>query len=95
MKVNNSTSKIYQNIPLHKANQNQKTAKESSHSNVQKSETKKINIPKNLTEQTLLTKKEQDFFQNLYPKAKKEIRQYMQHQNNVKVDKGKYIDLKG
>lgn len=55
----------------------------------------KIDIPKNFNPEIRLSKKEQAFFEKLYPNSKREIRSYLQQQNKISVEKGKFIDVKG
>ncbi len=58
-------------------------------------EKQKLAIPKDFKPKVGLTAREQEFFENLFPRARKEIRAYVQQQQNVYHEKGKFVDLKG
>ena len=95
MKISNSLNTIYQQKNVQRA----QTAAEAQQSNRVNSEKQAVinhvNIPKNFEPKTSLSKDEQQFFEGLYPKAKREIGRYMQNQNLIQVDKGKHVDIRG
>lgn len=55
----------------------------------------KLEIPDNFKPQVGLSAREQAFFENLFPKARKEIRAYLDQQKKTQPEKGQYIDVKG
>lgn len=52
-------------------------------------------LPDELQTLMRLTRQEQAFFEQLFPKAKREIRAYVEQQQKVFQEKGQIIDLKG
>ncbi|GEM_PF-6090879 len=55
----------------------------------------KVTLPDELQTLTRLTRQEQAFFERLFPKAKREIRAYVEQQQKFFREKGQIIDLKG
>lgn len=55
----------------------------------------RINIPPNFKPLVGLTAREQAFFENLFPKSRKEIQAYTDQREKVNHEKGKLIDVKG
>lgn len=55
----------------------------------------KVQIPQNFEPKVKLNKKEQAYFEELFPKARKEIRIYLNQQQKAVPEKGKFVDIKG
>ncbi len=55
----------------------------------------KVTLPDELQPLMRLTRQEQAYFEQLFPKAKREIRAYVEQQQKVFQEKGQIIDLKG
>lgn len=99
MKINGTGNKIYRPANLGQASKNVQTngttgKKETALTN-HPNKTNKLNIPEDYQPKLTLTKEEQKFFENLYPRDKNRIQQYLKNQNNIQVEKGKIVDLKG
>ncbi len=55
----------------------------------------KLNIPRDYQPKLGLDKKEQQFFEQIFPKARKEIRAYVDQQQKTFTEKGQIIDIRG
>lgn len=95
MKIYGSTGKIYQNTGIPPTGARNKPAPGTEKSAAQSPRPQRINIPTDFKLKQTLNKQEQKFFETLYPRAQKEIQRYVQNQNNVPVEKGKHIDVRG
>jgi len=91
MKIQNTNPKIY--FPPNTAQKAGNSPGNTDNAKVQHQQ--KLNIPKDFAPQKKLELKEQQFFENLFPGAKKEIQNYLKQQNKIVPEKGKYIDMKG
>ncbi|MEJ2635815.1 MAG: hypothetical protein P8184_11045 [Calditrichia bacterium] len=95
MKIYNSTNKVYQNPGLNRINQKPAAEEAAVPKSARPERPYKLNIPENIQDQLTLSKKEQQFFEKLYPRARKEIQRYAESQNNVQAEKGKFVDMRG
>ena len=95
MKIYGYSNKIYENPTTNQVRKNQQNIAETNEKTVKRTALNKINIPLDFKQQLTLNKNEQRFFENLYPEARKEIQRYMQSQNSIQVEKGKFIDVRG
>jgi len=95
MKIYGSTGKIYQNTGIHPLDNQGKSMPKTESNAVKPQHPQRINIPENFQLKQTLNKQEQKFFETLYPRARKDIQRYAQNQNNVPVEKGKHIDVRG
>jgi uncharacterized protein YdeI (YjbR/CyaY-like superfamily) len=95
MKIDQTINKFF-----HSTHTNQVANNPQNSSTVQKKQTSpgiinKVNIPKDYQPKLTLNQEERQFFEQLYPRDKKRINQYLLHQNKIQVEKGKIVDFKG
>jgi len=95
MKIDNSLSNIYKISQSSQTGASKPNPEVAGKTTNQQAKASKVNIPSDFKPQVTLSKQEQKFFEMLYPKAQKEIRRYAQNQNNVNIEKGKFVDSRG
>lgn len=95
MKISGSVNSIYRNTALNPLTRTKPAQKADTITKRPQVVRNKLNIPQDFKPQLTLNKKEQQFFENLYPQAQKKIRQYVRNQRAIQIEKGKMIDMKG
>ena len=95
MKIYGNTPRIFPDAPAKKATRTPNSAEKAPAAPNASVRKPKLNIPDNYRVQMGLNRKEQAFFEKLYPKARKEIQRYLQNQNSQPPVKGQIIDMKG
>lgn len=94
MKVYGNSGKIFNNALTNRVSNSPQPAVEKNAPKQTKTENR-LNIPEDYKLRAPLDKKEQVFFEKLYPKARKEIQRYMQNQSSAPVAKGQIVDIRG
>ena len=95
MKIQDSLNRVYQQPGRRVPEAARPQAPKASDPRGAPGASRKVHVPENFQPRVGLSRKEQAFFEQIFPQHRKQIQAYLNQQNKASVEKGQLIDMKG